>query len=357
LTSPQTPTAAEGPAVVVVGGFGPGSLEASYESAFASVGCATRRFDILARVDAYCRLGPIGRYVNRFLPVEAWTRKANRDLVATVVGARPALLVVVGSCPVRPGTLGQLRASWEGPTALLWVDSLVNLDQATAAALPLYHRVLCYGRAPTESLRRMGASQAVWLPLAADPRLHDGGGSSAAERTPFDCDVSFIGNWRPEREAALALVARLSGVRLKVWGGPDWKRRTTDAVVRGAWQGRGLVGAEFATAVRASRLNLNLIDSTTHPSANMRFFEIPCAGGLQVASACSEMEDEFKDGECVFYFRHASELPGLVQRLLADPARCEQVAREAHRRVLAQHTYAHRARRILEMLGISTAGG
>ena len=348
---------AEGPAVIVIGGFGPGALEASYESAFASIGCDTRRFDVLARVDAYCRLGPAGRILNRFLPVEAWIRKANRDLVATVLGAPPALVVVVGSCPVRPGTLGQLRASWGASVVLLWVDSLVNLDQATVAALPLYDRVFCYGRAPTESLCRMGASHAVWLPLAADPRLHDAGDLSAAERAQFDCDVSFIGNWRPEREAALALVGRLSGVRLKLWGGPDWKRRTRDAVVRRAWQGRGLVGPEFAKAVQASKLSLNLIDPTTHPSANMRFFEIPCAGGLQVASACPEMEDEFRDGESVFYFRQPSELPALVERLLADPGRRERVAREARRRVLAQHTYAHRAARILATLGLAGPSG
>lgn len=341
------------PAVLVIGGFGPGALEASYESAFASVGCATRRFDILARLDAHCRLGPAGRILNRFLPVEAWIRKANRDLVATALGAPPSLLVVVGSCPVRPGTLGQLRASLGAPTVLLWVDSLVNLDQATVAALPLYDRVFCYGRAPTESLSTMGASQAVWLPLAADPRLHDAGSSNAAEQALYDCDVSFIGNWRPEREAALGLVGRLSGIRLKVWGGPDWKRRARDPVVLRAWQGRGLVGAEYARAVRASRLSLNLIDPTTYPSANMRFFEIPCAGGLQVASACPEMEDEFRDGESVFYFRQPSELPALVERLLGEPARREQVAREAHRRVLAQHTYSHRAARILAMLGLA----
>jgi spore maturation protein CgeB len=235
---------------------------------------------------------------------------------------------------------------------LLWVDSLVNLDLATLDALPLYDRVLCYGRAPTESLRRLGAPQATWLALAADPGLHAAGTLSSSERASYDCDVSFIGNWRPERETALGLVCRLSGIRLKIWGGSDWRRRTRDPLVRRAWQGRGLVGAEFAKAVQASRLCLNLIDPTTHPAANMRFFEIPCAGGLQVSSACPEMEEEFRDGESVFYFREAGALPKLIERLLSDPSRCQDVARVAHLKVLSRHTYAHRAALILELLGL-----
>lgn len=343
---------AEGPSVLVIGGFRPGALEISYESAFASIGCAARRFDFAARVDGYCRLGPAGRLLNRFLPVETWIRKANRDLVTTVLNERPAALVVVGSCSVSPGSLAQLSASCGTARVLLWVDTLVNLDSATLAALPIYNLVLCYGKAPTESLRSLGARQAAWLPLAGDPALHAPGTLSPTERALYDCDVSFVGNWRPERETALALVGRMAGIRLKIWGGPDWRRRARDPLVRRAWQGRGVVEAEFAKSVRASTLSLNLIDPTNYPSANMRFFEIPCAGGLQVSSACPEMEDEFRDGESVFYFREVSELPRLIERLLGDPARCARVAREAHLKVLSIHTYAHRAARVLDMLAL-----
>lgn len=109
--------------------------------------------------------------------------------------------------------------------------------------------------------------------------------------------MTFIGGWRPEREAVLA---GLAGLDLKIWG-PEWDRRCAgNAVVLKAWQGRPLVGTEFATAVAASKVNLNIIDPTNHPAANMRFFEIPVAGGLQVCSACPEMSGVFRDGEEIF---------------------------------------------------------
>jgi spore maturation protein CgeB len=64
------------------------------------------------------------------------------------------------------------------------------------------------------------------------------------------------------------------------------------------------------------------------------------------------MEEEFRDGESVFYFREAGALPKLIERLLGDPSRCQEVARAAHLKVLSRHTYAHRAALILEMLGL-----
>jgi hypothetical protein len=38
--------------------------------------------------------------------------------------------------------------------------------------------------------------------------------------------------------------------------------------------------------------------------------------------------------------------------LLADPGQAEELGRRARERALDEHTYAHRARRLLELLGL-----
>ena len=38
--------------------------------------------------------------------------------------------------------------------------------------------------------------------------------------------------------------------------------------------------------------------------------------------------------------------------LLADPAQAEEMGRRARERVLDEHTYRHRARRLLELIGL-----
>ena len=43
--------------------------------------------------------------------------------------------------------------------------------------------------------------------------------------------------------------------------------------------------------------------------------------------------------------------------LLADPGAAEELGRRARERVLDEHTYAHRARQILELVGLSVPVG
>ena len=41
------------------------------------------------------------------------------------------------------------------------------------------------------------------------------------------------------------------------------------------------------------------------------------------------------------------------RELLADPAQAEEMGRRARERVLDEHTYAHRARQVLDLIGVS----
>jgi spore maturation protein CgeB len=116
-----------------------------------------------------------------------------------------------------------------------------------------------------------------------------------------------------------------------------------------AWQRRALRGREFAKASASSKVNLNIIDQTNYPAANMRFFEVLCAGGLQLCSPCPEMEHEFKHEETVFYYRHESGLSDQIRRLLDDSELRGKVKQAAHRKVMEKHTYLHRAKQILSL--------
>ncbi len=332
--------------IMLVGHFGIGALAQSYRVAFEELGCEVSCFDIGASVEQHCRFGALGRRLNFYLPIVAWARKANREMVVTARRLAPRLVIVVGSCPVSAGALAQVKASRAVTLVHIWPDTLLNLDASLIECLPLYDLECVYSRGAVELMRRLGAGRPVWTPLAGDPSLHGAPNCAVEEAVEYGAEVTFIGGWRPEREAVLSSLARFD---LKIWG-PDWGRRCRrNPVIMKAWQGRALRGGEFARATASSKVNLNLIDETNYPAANMRFFEIPCAGGLQLCSPCPEMEPEFKHGETIFYYRDERELAGQVQELLGDGELRDRVKLAAHGKIMERHTYLHRAKHILSL--------
>lgn len=337
--------------ILLVSSFGQAALGRSYDAAFRDLECEVEIFDISASINRYCRFGRLGRSFNRFVPVEPWIRKANRDLVLVTVRFRPDVLVIFGQSTVRAGALAQIRSNVSSGIVLIWPDTLVNLSEETIAALPLYDLVASYGREAIQPLQRLGACRVEWVPLAGDPHMHLIKSLSESDRQKYGADISFMGQWRPEREATMEVVlSEFKSQEIKIWG-LDWGRRCQGKKdILKAWQGLPLYENDFAKALAASRISLNIIDDTNFPAANMRFFEIPMAGGVQVCSPCPEMEDEFKHSETVFYFKSLKELPELIRTLLVNDSLCLKVAQLAHEKVLREHTYVHRAKRIMELL-------
>lgn len=339
-----------GSKVMLVGYFGIGALECSFATAFKDTGCEVSCFDIQASMQVNCRLGRAGRLFNKFVPVGPWIRKANREMVLEARRFLPDVLVVFGQNPVQAGALAQIRAMMDVKTVYVWPDTLVYLSESMITVLPLYDLVATYSNSTVSLFERLGAPNVKWVPLAADTKMH--GVADNSVNVDVIADVAFIGQWRPERERAVAAILNLlPDIDLKIWG-PDWGRRCKGkSRILKCWQGRPLYAKEFATTVASSKINLNIIDDTNFPAANMRFFEIPCAGGLQLSSTCPEMEGTFIDGEGVFYYHSLEELPKLVNNLLQNNSQCKQVAQYAHDLVHREHTYLHRVQHIFDLLG------
>ncbi len=333
---------------LLVGSSQNGTLESSYARAMEGLGWEAHYWIPLTALQQVQPGGLPFRFLTAYVQVEPWIRKANRDLVQRVLALKPDLILVFPNTVLRAGTLAQIRASTGASIVCVWPDTFVNWDTHQSACAFLYDLIATYSQSTVSALERLGVRRVQWIPLAGDPLLHPAVSCTPEEQEEYGADITFIGGWRAEREAVLAC---LGGLDLKVWG-PDWGRHCTrNSVARRAWQGRALRGLDFARAVACSKVNLNIVDPTNYPAANMRFFEILTAGGLQVSSVCPEMEAEFRHGEHLFYYRYADELLALMQSLLAESGTRSRVAQQGRALVLKKHTYEHRARQMLELVG------
>jgi spore maturation protein CgeB len=341
--------------VTVLGRASSLGLEASYGRALAALGCDVDYFDLEGGVVRHTRLSRVGQLFNNFVPVEAWVRKANRELFLHAFAREADLLIVPGASQVRVGTLAQIKVSRpKTRLVLLWPDPLVSLERHTLEALPIYDLVVTYSRDSIAAMQTLGARHLLWLPFAVDTSVHpEEVDVTATDRARFGCEVLLIGNHRPEREQAILALLE-AGLRVKVYGTDLWKRDAArPAEVERYWQKEILMGADYVKASRCADLCLNVIDPGNYPAANMRFFENFATGTASLNSTCPELCDEFPDREATAYFDSNPALVRTVKELLANADLRLRMGPRARDLVRAAHTYRHRAESLLAALSLS----
>jgi glycosyltransferase involved in cell wall biosynthesis len=315
----------------------------SYLRSSRAGGYQTELFQYDKELFSKSRWNFLKRRLINWVNVEIWLQQLNRKFLIKAKQMRPDLIVSVTNAPIRPASLLFLRSILPDTRfVLLWPDSLANLQSHVFAAAPLYDFVASYGRAGTTSFLQAGFRSSTFVPLAGDPRIH-----WQDIQNEYDLDLSFVGGWRPEREQALAHVHKhFPHLKMRVIG-PNWPRLCQDKALKQVCVNGALFGSDLARFFQRSRININVIDDTNFPSANMRFFEIPTAGGLQISTSCPDMQDEFREKEHVIYVERIEELEPAIQWALENPKACSEIRRNSQELVRTKHNYDQRLNDII----------
>ena len=140
---------------------------------------------------------------------------------------------------------------------------------------------------------------------------------------------------------------------------PTSTSRSAASTSRATWARRELIGDVpfnvFARAISAARVNLNMTrrpHATVAGSSTARPFELASSGAAIVSNPHEGIERWFEPGRELVIVESAEEAVAAYRELVADPGQAEEMGRRARERVLDEHTYAHRARRLLELVGL-----
>jgi spore maturation protein CgeB len=182
--------------------------------------------------------------------------------------------------------------------------------------------------------------------LAAEaPDLHAvwrGLGSVERQR---DFDLLVI--WEANRRYRVRCVERLLPFSPLIVGDPGWK--TVLRRAPGAW--RRLDGLNYYRDLPRfyplQAVSFNCTSVHMRGALNQRNFDVPACGAFLLTDWHPRIEEHFEVGREVVCYRDPDDVPGLLERWLADGPGRRAVATAGRRRVLAEHTYAHRMRSLL----------
>jgi spore maturation protein CgeB len=248
-------------------------------------------------------------------------------------------------------------------TTIYWdVDAPATLETMAATPshhlrrmIPRYDLVLTYGGGePVVSrYQEFGARLCVPIYNAVDPRTHHPVPASA----DFDCDLSFLGNRLPDREARveefLLKAAQALPEKTFLLGGSGWETKPLPANIRLAGHvGSGAHNAFYCSG-RAT-LNINRDGMARFGfSPPTRVFEAAGAGAC-IITDCWDGIDVFLEPGREILVADSGEA---VARFVADlsPADAHRIGAAARKRIMAEHTYAHRARQVMSILDSAIA--
>jgi spore maturation protein CgeB len=114
----------------------------------------------------------------------------------------------------------------------------------------------------------------------------------------------------------------------------------------------------FPAAISAARVNLNVTrrsHATVPASSTARPFELAACAAAIVSNPYEGVERWFEPGRELLVVSSADEAVDAYRELLDDPGAAEAMGARARERVLDEHTYVHRARRLLELIGVRDA--
>lgn len=335
--------------ILIVGSEREGSLEKSYQRAFLKLHWTVHNWDPQQAINKSVRFGKAGQILAQFTEIEPWLLKANLELLAMAYELKPDLILVIATSGVHAGTLSQLRVAIPKTKIYsIYPDTPHNLVTNRIQCLSLFDRVIVYSSELVDVFKRMGARHAVPLGFAADPDLHQpysGNDDLGIRHT----DISFIGNWRPEREAFLE---QLADFNLQIWGSDYWYRHTRPgSPLRKLWAGRTAEGMEFARVVAASKISLNILGPISWPGPNMRTFELPACGAFVLSERQPGVTQYFKEGQSIACYSSVEEAREKIKYYLREETARKEVAQAAYKTVIyGGNTYVDRAKTIIDWL-------
>ncbi|HYZ83862.1 MAG TPA: glycosyltransferase [Bryobacteraceae bacterium] len=242
--------------------------------------------------------------------------------------------------------------------AVFWdVDAPATLDRLDSDAtdafrelVPKYDWIFTYGGGDpvVNAYKRHGARECIPIYNALDPETH----YAVTPDPRFEGELGFLGNRLPDREARVEefflKAATLCPQERFLLGGNGWHDRAMPANVR--YYGHVYTADHNAfNCTPKAVLNISRESMARYGfSPATRVFEAAGSAACLITDEWIGIEQFFEPGKEILVASSGEQVADILRWLTPEQAR--QIGGAAYRRVLAEHTYEHRAKQVDHVL-------
>jgi hypothetical protein len=182
--------------------------------------------------------------------------------------------------------------------------------------------------------------------LGFDPRVQQRIGER--ER---DIPVSFVGTFLDMHTSRTAVLERLleAGIPLKIWGMIP-TGGLGNSPLRGCYMGPAW-GLQMYEVLARSKIVVNHHGNVPPYANNLRLFESTGSGAMLLTDDKPNLGEIFRVGAEVVAYRDAHECVDRIRYYLAHEAERAAIAKAGQARTLADHSFEHRMRELIEIIG------
>jgi spore maturation protein CgeB len=268
------------------------------------------------------------------------------------INERPVdILICLAQAPVSPTVLTELRS--RGVITVMWFVEDCNRFQSWRHLAPYFDFFFIIQKEKhIKNLLNAGAGSVNYLPVGCDPGIHAKVELSTEERERFGSELSFVGAGYNNRQHVFA---RLASRDFKIWG-TEWPGCLPFTKLLQS-NGSRIEPEDYVKIFNSSTINLNLHSSSERDGVepygdfvNPRTFELASSQAFQLVDNRELMPEMFEIGTEMATFSDEGEMEDRIDYYLRHPGERAQLVERSYKRVISEHTYAHRMRSMLEII-------
>lgn len=294
-----------------------------------------------------------GKLLNK--NIRSYLERDNEEYLCMIKKIKPDMLFVIKGETIFPETLKLIKEEMKIPClAYIWDCPFYSYTAHIVddyrknnfvRGMHLYDYIFVYDPFYVQEIKKRGISNVSYLPLATDPDQYRKIDVNQNEKREFSFDICFIGSPYPNR---MEILDSLSEFNLGVFGdGWDgWYRLKKSPPY---YKGKA-IKEKVLKIYSSSKIVLNIHDPEATYGVNTRTFDIPACGAFELVDYKRELENLFKVGEEIIYYKDIMDLKRLIRFYLDRPEERHKIAEKGKDKVLNCHTWYNRIKIVIDVL-------